>query len=241
MAYANQPTANQPTMTPVIHGTDEDRAAFLVRVYQHLGLAVGAFIVFETLLFMLGAAEGLYNFFFTSGGPVWLVMLGGFAIVNWITSMTVSKIDNPAAQYGGLFGIALAEAVIFAPFLFYVFNRTDGGTGDVWGAAVVTGLMFAGLTLVGFVTRKDLSFLRPLIMWGSLAALALIVVSIFAGFNLGLVFSVAMVALAGASILYQTQNIIRRYPAWAHVGAAVALFGSLMTMFWYVLRIFSRR
>lgn len=236
MAYATP-----ASMTPVINATEEDRAAFLVRVYQHLGLAVGAFIVFETVLFGLGIAERLYEFFFLRGGPVWLVMLGGFAIVNWFTSMSVSKIDNPAAQYGGLFGIALAEAVIFAPFLHYVFNETADGSGDVWGAAVVTGVMFAALTLVGFITRRDLSFLRPLIMWGGIAALGLIVISIFAGFNLGLLFSVAMVALAGASILYQTQNIIRRYPAWAHVGAAVALFGSLMTMFWYVLRIFSSR
>lgn len=235
MAYATQ-----PSMTPVIHGTEEDRAAFLVRVYQHLGLAVAAFIVFETFLFMAGIAEAMYDFFARSGGVAWLLLLGGFAIVNWFTSMSVAKIDNPGAQYAGLFGTAAAEALIFAPFLYYTFNIADGGSGDVWGAAVVTGIMFAGLTAVGFVTRRDLSFLRPLIMWGGIAALGLIVVSLLFGMNLGLLFSVGMVALAGASILYQTQNIIRRYPAWAYVGAAVALFGSLMLMFWYVLRIFSR-
>jgi FtsH-binding integral membrane protein len=228
-------------MTPVINAPEEDRVAFLVRVYQHLGLAVAAFIVFETVFFMTGLAEGLFNFFARSGGVAWLLLLGGFAIVNWFTSMSVAKIDNPTAQYGGLFGIAAAEAVIFAPFLYYAFNRVDGGGGgDVWAAAVVTGLMFAGLTLVAFLTRRDLGFLRPIIMWGGVAAIALIVVSLLFGMNLGLLFSVAMVALAGASILYQTQSIIRRYPAWAHVGAAVALFGSLMMMFWYVLRIFMR-
>ena len=232
---------NQSTTAPVVNAPTKTRGAFLVRVYQHLALAVGAFIVFETLLFMTGIAEGLYDFFARSGGAAWLLMLGGFAIVNWFTSMSVAKIDNVGAQYGGLFGVAAAEAFIFAPFLFYAFNSQSGGSGDVWGAAVVTGIMFAALTLVGFVTRRDLSFLRPLIMWGGIAALALIVVAILFGFNLGLLFSVAMIALAGASILYQTQSIIRRYPAWAHVGAAVALFGSLMTMFWYVLRIFSRR
>ena len=232
---------SQPTMSPVINGTEDDRGAFLVRVYQHLGLAVGAFIVFETILFMTGIAEAMYDFFASSGGVAWLVMLGGFAIVNWLTSMSVAKIDNQGAQYGGLFGVAAAEAAIFAPFLFGVFNSPSSGSSDVWAAAVVTGVMFAALTLIGFITRKDLSFLRPLIMWGGFAALALIVVSLIAGYNLGLLFSIAMVALAGASILYQTQNIIRKYPAWAHVGAAVALFGSLMMMFWYVLRIFSRR
>jgi FtsH-binding integral membrane protein len=46
-----------------------------------------------------------------------------------------------------------------------------------------------------------------------------------------------MIALAGGSILYQTQTIIRRYPAEAYVGAAVQLFASVMLLFWYVLRL----
>jgi FtsH-binding integral membrane protein len=50
-----------------------------------------------------------------------------------------------------------------------------------------------------------------------------------------------MIALAGASILYTTQQAMRRYPEQAYVAAAVQLFGSLMMMFWYVLRIFSQR
>jgi FtsH-binding integral membrane protein len=54
-------------------------------------------------------------------------------------------------------------------------------------------------------------------------------------------FSVAMIALAGGSILYQTQTIMRRYPAEAYVGAAVQLFASVMLLFWYVLRLLSRR
>ena len=54
-------------------------------------------------------------------------------------------------------------------------------------------------------------------------------------------FSVGMVALMGVSILYNTQQILRAYPAGAHVAASVNLFASLMTMFWYILRIFASR
>ncbi|MEL7005492.1 MAG: Bax inhibitor-1 family protein, partial [Bacteroidota bacterium] len=54
---------------------------------------------------------------------------------------------------------------------------------------------------------------------------------------LGLFFSVAMVALAAGSILYQTSNIIRHYDTKQHVAAALTLFASLMLLFWYVLRI----
>ena len=89
-------------------------------------------------------------------------------------------------------------------------------------------------------TRKDLSFLRPMLMWGGIVAIGLIIAAVIFGFTLGPLFSIAMIALAGASILYQTQQIVRKYPEWAYVGAAVSLFGSLMLMFWYVLRLLRR-
>jgi FtsH-binding integral membrane protein len=226
-------------MTPVINADEDTRSAFLVRVYQHLGLAVAGFIVFETLLFMTGLAEAIYNFISRRGGMAWLLILGGFMVVNMITSKAAHNLENPAAQYAGLFGLAAAEAVIFAPMLHYVF-ATDGA-GTVAAAAFVSGIGFAGLSVVGLTTKSDLTWMRPMIMWGAMMALVAIAAALLFGFHLGVWFSVAMVALAGGSILYQTQSIIRRYPAWAYVGAAVGLFGSLMMMFWYILRIFSGR
>ncbi len=232
----------QPTMTPVINADEETRSRFLVRVYQHLALAVAAFIGFEAVLFVTGIAEGIYNFLATTGGIAWLLILGGFTVVNVIASRSAHQLDNPTAQYGALFAMAAAEALIFAPFLYYVFNaQGTGGSTSVLSAAVVTIVGFAALTVVAMTTRKDLSFLRPMLMWGFIVALGLIVAAVIFSFELGPLFSVAMIALAGASILYQTQQIVRRYPEWAYVGAAVSLFASLMMMFWYILQLFTRR
>ncbi len=225
---------------PVIQTDEATRTQFLVRVYQHLALAVVAFMGFEWLLFTTGVAERFATFLFETGGFAWLLILGGFAIVSAITSRAAYNFASPNAQYAGLFGLAAAEAVIFAPFLWFVFN-TESGTTDVTLAAVTTLIGFAALTVVAMVTRKDLSFMRPLIMWGGIAAIGLIIAAVIFGFTLGPIFSVAMIALAGASILYQTQTIVRQYPAGAYVGAAVSLFGSLMLMFWYVLRLFVGR
>jgi FtsH-binding integral membrane protein len=50
-----------------------------------------------------------------------------------------------------------------------------------------------------------------------------------------------MVALAGASILYDTSNILLHYPEDRYVGASLQLFASVALMFWYVLRLMSRR
>src|SRR3546814_7851207 len=79
-----------------------------------------------------------------------------------------------------------------------------------------------------------------MLMWGGIAALVLIVAAVIFGLSLGIWFSVAMIALAGGSILYQTQQIMARYPSNAHVGAAVQLFASVMMLFWYVLRLLSQ-
>jgi FtsH-binding integral membrane protein len=230
----------QPTWTPVAQADEDTRGRFMVQVYQHLALAVLAFVAFEALLFTLGIAEALYTFF-AGSGAAWLLMLGGFMVVNMLVSRSATKVGNAPAQYGALFGLAAAEAVIFAPFLYYVFNRPGGGSSDVVTAAIITLVGFGALSVVAMTTRKDLSFLRPLIMWGSIAALGLIVAGVIFGFSLGTIFSVAMVGLAGASILYETQKIVREYPEWAYVAAAVSLFGSFMLLFWYVLRLVAGR
>jgi len=74
----------------------------------------------------------------------------------------------------------------------------------------------------------------------SAAALMLVVLSLVFGFNLGIVFSIAMVVLAAGYILYQTSQVLAHYDPRQHVAAALALFSSIALMFWYVIRIFMR-
>ena len=78
-------------------------------------------------------------------------------------------------------------------------------------------------------------------MWAGIAAMLLIVASVIFGFQLGTIFSVAMVALAGAAILYSTSKILKTYPEDRYVSASLELFASVALMFWYVLRLFMSR
>ncbi len=224
------------TATPAIQLETEDRATFVMRVYQHVLAAVVAFVIFEVLLFQIGVAERLYDFFFASGGR-WLLFLGAFMGGQWFVAQAANQLDNPPRQYAGLFGTSALYSLLFAPMIYQVYNVSDSKS-TLAGAVAVTALGFGFLTVIAFVTRKDLSFLRPLVMWGFGAGLLLIVGALLFGWNLGVWFSVGMIAVSGAAILYQTQAIVRSYPANAHVAAAIQLFGSLMTMFWYVLRLF---
>ena len=226
-----------PAYRPVATYDEVVRGEFIVRVYQHLLAAVVAFIAIEALFINLGVASALYDLL-TGSGYAWLLILGGFMIVSWLATNAAHDILNPSRQYLGLFGLAFAEALLFAPFLHYFFEVQADGTTTVMAAALITVVGFAGLTAG---RRSSPAATSPSSgpsccgAWSS--ALVLIVAAVLFGLELGVWFSVAMIALAGASILYQTQTIIRRYPAEAYVGASVQLFASVMLLFWYVLRL----
>jgi FtsH-binding integral membrane protein len=129
----------------------------------------------------------------------------------------------------------VAEAIIFVPLLMIAQIKAPGA---IQSAAIVTMLGFAGLTAIAFISKKDFSFLGAILKWAGLCAILLIVGGVIFGFQLGTFFSVAMVALAGASILYDTSNVLHHFPEDRYVGASLELFASVALMFWYVLRIF---
>jgi hypothetical protein len=208
------------------------RARFIARTYNHLFGAILAFAAIEVALFQTGLAQSIAQ---AMMGTSWLLVLGGFVLVSWLASRVAHTTTSVTSQYLALGGFVLAEALIFVPLL-VIANQVAPGA--IQSAALVTMLGFAGLTGVAFVTRKDFSFLRGILMWGGIVALVLIVAGAIFGFALGTFFSVGMVALAGASILYDTSNVIHHFPEDRYVAASLELFASVALMFWYVLRLF---
>ncbi|HEV3256943.1 MAG TPA: Bax inhibitor-1 family protein, partial [Gemmataceae bacterium] len=104
-------------------------------------------------------------------------------------------------------------------------------------AGILTLCMFGGLTAAVFITRKDFSFLGPVLSVISFLALGLIIVACIFPIGLGTWFSFAMVALASGYILYQTSGVMLHYRTDQHVAAALALFSSVALLFYYILRI----
>ena len=213
----------------------QSRATFVSRTYAHLVGAIASFTLIEIFLFQTGLAETIAH---TLMGVSWMLVLGGFVVVSWLASRTAQTATSKPAQYVALAGFVVAEAIIFVPLLYFANLQAPG---VITSAAVVTFFGFTGLTLIVFFTRKDFSFLRGILIWKSIIALVLIVAGAIFGFALGTYFSVAMVALAGASILYDTSNVLHHYPEDRYVGAALQLFASVAMMLWYVLRIFLSR
>ncbi|MCB9660933.1 MAG: Bax inhibitor-1 family protein [Sandaracinaceae bacterium] len=212
-----------------------DRSTFIVKTYLHLLGAIMAFVALEVFIFASGLALPLAQ---AMMGVSWLLVLGAFMVVSWLGSRIAITAESKIAQYAALGAYVLAEAIIFVPLLLIANMRAEG---VISSAAGVTAIGFVGLTAVAFITRKDFSFLRGVLLWGGFGVLLLIVAGVLFGFQLGTFFSVGMVVFAGAAILYDTSNVIHHYPEDRYVGASLALFSSVALMFWYVLRIFISR
>jgi FtsH-binding integral membrane protein len=221
--------------TPVAELSVESRSNFIWRTYGHVAAAILLFAGIETYLFDSGLAAPLAQ---TLLGFNWLLILGAFMIVGWLATHVAHSTQSKPLQYVALVGFVVAEAIIFLPLLAIAISVQPG---IVESAVGVTLLGTAGLTAVAFITRKDFSFLRSLLMWGGVLALVAIVAAVLFGFELGTWFSVAMIGFAGAAVLYDTSNILHHYPEDRYVGAALQLFASIALMFWYVLRLFMSR
>jgi FtsH-binding integral membrane protein len=216
---------------------DRVRGEFIQRTYLHLAGAVLVFIALVAVLLQLPDIDRVTRAM--TGGYAWLLVLGAFFVASTVADRWARSTTSVPMQYLGLGLLIVAQAIIMLPLLHAA--RTYSDPDVVPTAALLTALLFAGLTAIAFMSGADFSFLRSAITIGSLLGLGLIVASILFGFSLGIIFAVAIVALASASILYQTSNILRTYRVEQHVAAALGLFSSVALLFWYVLRILMRR
>jgi uncharacterized protein len=104
-------------------------------------------------------------------------------------------------------------------------------------AGILTLFLFAGLSAVAFITKKDFSFLGGFLTIGGFVALGIILCSFIFGFQLGLIFSGAMVIFASVAILYDTSKVMHHYSTQHYVAASLELFASVALLFWYILQI----
>ncbi len=228
-----------PQATLITSLSQDRKAAFYRKTYTHLALAVLLFVLVEMVFFQIPA---VVNFALSlTDGMLWLLMLGGFMFATSYAEKMAMGTKDKNKQYLALLLYVIAEAFIFIPLLFVAMSyAADGGTAILSQAAILTISLFAGLSGIALVTKKDFSFLKSILSIGFFVAIGLIVAGMLFGFNLGLWFSVGMVLLAAGSILYQTSNMVHKYEEDQYVAASLGLFGSLMLLFWYILSILNR-
>lgn len=209
-----------------------ERAAFIRKTYMHLTGAIFVFMGLEFIIFssptLLQGVLGLF-----SASP-WIILIA-FLGASWVASSMAASARSLGTQYLGLGLYTLAEAVIFVPILFIASRMSDPTVIPI--AAVITLCIFGGLTAYVLVTGADFSFLGGGLTIAMLAAIGIAIGAAFFGVSLGLWFAAAMVLLMSGFILYETSNVLHQYSTQQYVSAALALFASVATLFWYVLRI----
>jgi FtsH-binding integral membrane protein len=237
MNYAENPYQSPMMGTLAAQAAADERSDFIVKTYLHLAGAIGLFVILEAVLLSIPGIGGLVEMMVgTRYG--WLVVLGLFMVVSYVANNWALSAVNLTTQYMGLGLYVVAEAVIFVPLLYIA---SVAAPQVILPAALTTLGLVAVLTAVVFITRKDFSFLRTVLMFGGFAAMGLIVVAIFCQFNLGPIFTYAMIALACGYILYDTSNVLHHYRIGQHVAASLALFASVALLFWYILQLFLSR
>jgi FtsH-binding integral membrane protein len=219
-----------------------DRAAFFRRTYGLVAASFGAFAIALYAFFVSGIA---HSFMSAIAGVGSWGMLGVMVLFWFGTTAAQSLAFNRASrtsQYAGLGLYVLLQALIFVPLIYYTAIVTKGNPGEILiPACMATGALVVALTAVVFMTNMDFSFLKVAIVIGSICALGIIIVSLFAGWSLGAWFSIAMIVLMATVILYQTNEVKNTMETDQHVAAAFVLFSSFVTLLFYVIRLFAGR
>ena len=236
-SYSENPYQSPMSMFAAQAAADE-RSDFITKTYLHLAGAIGLFIILETVLLQLPGIEQLVRLM-TQSNIVWLVIIGLFVAVSYVANNWALNAVKPSTQYAGLGLYVVAEAILFVPLLYIAERVSPPGT--ILSAAAATVTLFGVLTAVVFITRKDFSFLRTVLLFGGIAAFGLIAVALVFDFQLGPIFIYAMIALACGYILYDTSNVMNHYRIGQHVAASLALFASVALLFWYILQLFMSR
>lgn len=206
------------------------RAAFIRKTYGHLAGAIMAFAIIEYLFLNMPVMQNLGLAMMNS----WWIVLIAFMGVSYIAQKWAMSGTSKGMQYAGLSLYVVAEAVIFVPIMLMATLYYDG---IIMQAGIITLALFAGITAIAFITKKDFSFLNSFLMIGGFVALGLIFASMIFGFQLGIIFCGAMALFAGVAILRDTSNIIHHYKEDQYVAASLGLFASVALLFWYILQI----
>ena len=209
-----------------------ERASFIRKTYAHL---LTALLIFCGLLGVLLNTPAIRDPLVGLLTGSWWLALVLFMGVSWVAQKWAhSDASSPGKQYLGLGLYVVAEALIFVPLL-YIATRLDANIIPM--AGLITVVIFGGLSACVFLSGADFSFLRGALTIAGFGALGLIFAGMLFGFSLGIWFSVGMIILFSGYILYETSNVLHHYHPSQHVAASLALFASVATLFFYVVRL----
>jgi modulator of FtsH protease len=200
-----------------------ERLAFLKKVYGLLSLSVllaagAAWITSNNIPFASFVAQNMLMFF--------ILEIGAIFFTFWARKRETMGLI-------ALFSFTILTGITTTPLLL----AYTGGT--VTMAAFLTGLTFAGLSFYALTTKRDLTFMGGMLRTG---LILLIVGSLLNAFlfksawgSFGI--SCVGVFLFSGFILYDTKNIMHRYPTDEVISATLTLYLDILNLFIFILHI----
>jgi len=227
------------TMTPAqAHAAEIDVGlrSYMLRVYNYMSLGV-AFT--GALGFIVATNVGLIQTVMS----LWWVLFFGILGLGWFAPKIMMSKSVGAAQvcfwaYAGLWGLLLGPMLA-------AYAQIDVML--VPKAFFITAGAFAGLSLLGYTTKKNLAPMGAFLSMATIGILIALLVNWFllqsAGFDL--VLSIIVVLVFSALTAYETQMIKNMYyEADGHdvttrkaIFGAFLLYGSFVTLFIWILNI----
>jgi FtsH-binding integral membrane protein len=246
MAFFASTARAQTVSNSAVNDTLEQRLAFLRKVYTlfscSMVLWMGSALWVSTNDKMLGLVMGIF-------GNGFLGMIVFMAALFGLLHLTRSA--GAPLNYIGLGLFSLLEGFVTAPLIKYSLTVTGGEglamtdpSNVVLQAFVLTGMVFGGLTTYALTTKRDFSFLGGALWMGFFLLFGLAILGMFGigeSMQMGWGISVGWVLLMGGFVLYDTQNIMKRYPSNMAAAAAATLMIDFIIMFQRILMLLSRR
>lgn len=215
--------------------TTPARLAFLRKTYSLFSLAMvlwmGTAAALISNVSALNAVAGLVG---GGIGGFMLYLFGAFILLR-VTAKTFPLNVIGLSLFAVFMGAFTAPVVA-------MYLGLEGGVGIVLQAFLLTLTVFGALTAYVLTTKKDFSFMRGALSICMGLVFGMVILAVFgAGFAVDIVsgtgWSVAIVLLFGGYMLYDTSNILHRYPANMAASAAATLFLDFVIMFIHMLRL----
>jgi modulator of FtsH protease len=162
-----------------------------------------------------------------------------FAMIGGVMGATALR-HKPGINLAALFGFTTLTGVIISPLIALVYASNPA---SILQAGLLTVGIFGGLTAYVFISNKDFSFLRGMLVTGLIVVILAGLLNILIVGSSALYFATACATLLLFSgfVLYDTSNIIRRYPTNEYVAGALSLYLDAFNIFLALLRILNSR
>ncbi|MCX8266273.1 MAG: Bax inhibitor-1 family protein [Planctomycetota bacterium] len=246
MAFFASTARAQAVSNSAVNDTLEQRLAFLRKVYTLFSCSM---VLWMGSALWVSTNDKMLNMVMSIFGNGFMGLLVFFAALFGLLHLTRSA--NAPINYIGLGLFSLLEGFITAPLIKYSLMVTGGEglamtdpSNVVLQAFVLTGMVFGGLTTYALTTKRDFSFLRGALWMGFFLLFGLAILGMYGigeSMQMGWGISVAWVVLMGGFVLYDTQNIMKRYPSNMAATAAATLMIDFIIMFKHILLLLSRR